>query len=92
MLRRRISATLGSLLLSTLIAAAPAIAATITVTTLVDELNADGDCSLREAVRAANTNLAVDDCDAGQGDQTDTITVPAGRGRDGAIYVVSRRR
>src|SRR5687768_6181835 len=53
-------------------------ATTIPVTTTVDELNADGDCSLREAVRAANTNLAVDDCDAGQNDQTDTITLPAG--------------
>jgi len=56
----------------------PASAATITVTTTVDELNTDGDCSLREAVRAANTNLAVDACAAGQNDQTDTIMVPAG--------------
>jgi len=53
-------------------------AAAIAVTTTVDELNTDGDCSLREAVRAANTNLAVDACTAGQNDQTDTITVPAG--------------
>ena len=43
-----------------------------------DELNTDGDCSLREAVRAANRNVAVDACPAGQNDQTDTITVPAG--------------
>ena len=77
MLRRRISATLGSLLLSTLIAAAPAIAATITVTTLVDELNADGDCSLREAVQAANTNAAVDACTAGAAG-LDTVVLPAG--------------
>jgi len=35
----------------------PVEAATIAVTTTSDELNADGDCSLREAVRAANTNL-----------------------------------
>ncbi len=56
----------------------PVEAATIAVTTTVDELNADGDCSLREAVRAANTNLAVDACTAGQNDQTDTITLPAG--------------
>ena len=27
---------------------------TILVNTLTDELNADGDCSLREAIRAAN--------------------------------------
>ena len=56
----------------------PVDAATIAVTTTVDELNTDGDCSLREAVRAANTNLAVDACAAGQNAQTDTITVPAG--------------
>ena len=77
MLRRRISATLGSLLFSTLIAAAPAIAATITVTTLADELNADGDCSLREAVQAANTNAAVDACTAGAAG-LDTVVLPAG--------------
>jgi len=53
-------------------------AATITVTTATDELNTDGDCSLREAVRAANTNAAVDACTAGQNTETDTITVPAG--------------
>ena len=53
-------------------------ATSIAVTTTADELNADGDCSLREAVRAANTNVAVDACPAGQSDQTDTITVPAG--------------
>jgi CSLREA domain-containing protein len=57
--------------------AAPAHAATITVTTPVDELNADGDCSLREAVRAANTNAAVDACTSGVTGQ-DTIVVPAG--------------
>ena len=56
----------------------PVDAATIAVTTTIDELNTDGDCSLREAVRAANTNVAVDACPAGQNDQTDTITVPAG--------------
>ncbi len=53
-------------------------ATTIAVTTTDDELNSDGDCSLREAVRAANLNVAVDACPAGQNDQTDTITVPAG--------------
>ena len=43
----------------------PAFAATITVNTNADELNADGDCSLREAIEAANTNAAVDACTAG---------------------------
>jgi CSLREA domain-containing protein len=47
--------------------------ATLTVTTLEDELNNDGDCSLREAIQAANTNTYVDAC--GEGDVlTDTIT------------------
>jgi CSLREA domain-containing protein len=54
----------------------PAYAAAITVTTTDDELNADGDCSLREAIQAANTDAAVDACPAGSG--ADTITLPAG--------------
>lgn len=49
---------------------------TITVNTTNDELNNDGDCSLREAVIAANTDTAVDACPAGNG--ADTIIVPAG--------------
>ena len=51
-------------------------AAGIAVTTTADELNNDGDCSLREAIQAANTNSVVDACVAGAGD--DTITLPAG--------------
>jgi CSLREA domain-containing protein len=51
-------------------------AATITVTTTDDENNTDGDCSLREAIRAANTDTAVDACPAGSG--TDTVELPAG--------------
>jgi CSLREA domain-containing protein len=54
----------------------PAYSATITVNTIDDELNSDGDCSLREAVQAANTDTAVDGCAAGSG--ADTIDVPAG--------------
>jgi CSLREA domain-containing protein len=49
--------------------------ATITVTTTADELNSDGDCSLREAIQAANTDAAVDACPAGSG--ADTITFDA---------------
>ena len=44
------------------------------VTTLEDELNTDGDCSLREAIEAANTNAPVDACPAGDAVITDTIT------------------
>ena len=42
----------------------------IAVTTTTDELNSDGDCSLREAVQAANTHTQVDACPAGNGDDT----------------------
>lgn len=52
-------------------------AATIRVTTSADELNADGDCSLREAVRAANTNAAVDACAAGISNGNDYIDIAA---------------
>ena len=48
----------------------------ITVNTTDDELNSDGDCSLREAIRASNTDSAVDACTAGAG--ADTINLPAG--------------
>jgi CSLREA domain-containing protein len=51
-------------------------ATTIIVTTTNDELNDDSDCSLREAIRAANTDSIVSGCDAGNGD--DTIVLPTG--------------
>lgn len=51
-------------------------AASLTVTTLEDELNEDGDCSLREAIVAANTDTATDACPAGNG--ADTIELGAG--------------
>ena len=52
------------------------LAGTITVNTTTDENNVDGDCSLREAIIAANTDTAVDACPAGSG--ADTISLPAG--------------
>lgn len=57
---------------------------TIQVTTTADELNNDGDCSLREAIQAANTNTAVDACPAGVADTPDEISIPAG------TYTLSR--
>jgi CSLREA domain-containing protein len=48
-------------------------AATITVTTTQDENNNDGDCSLREAILAAEADTAVDACTAGSG--ADTIAL-----------------
>jgi CSLREA domain-containing protein len=53
-------------------------ATTITVTTTADELTNNGNCSLREAIRAANTNTRVDACPAGSPGAADTILVPAG--------------
>src|SRR5436190_20379271 len=58
------------------VTALPASAATVTVTTNADELNADGDCSLREAIAAANTDAAVDACAAGSG--FDVVVLAAG--------------
>jgi CSLREA domain-containing protein/MYXO-CTERM domain-containing protein len=54
----------------------------ITVNTVADELNTDGDCSLREAITSANTDSATDACVVGAG--ADTVVVPAG------TYVLSR--
>jgi CSLREA domain-containing protein len=53
-------------------------AATITVSTTSDEIGADGVCSLREAVIAANSDTAGpgNDCTAGNG--ADTVSVPGG--------------
>jgi CSLREA domain-containing protein len=49
---------------------------TISVDTFDDELNSDGNCSLREAIQAANTDSSVDACAAGSG--RDVIVLPAG--------------
>ncbi len=51
-------------------------AATITVTTTVDDNTVNGNCTLREAIRAANLNAIVDACPQGSG--ADTIILPAG--------------
>ncbi len=76
-MRGLVTALVAVALLSTLMGGTQAAyAATITVTTTTDELNADGDCSLREAIQAANSDTAVDACPAGNG--PDTVVVPAG--------------
>jgi CSLREA domain-containing protein len=56
-------------------------AATIEVTSFADNLADNGDCSLREAIQAANTDTAIDACPAGSG--ADTIRLSAG------IYTLS---
>lgn len=58
------------------------LAATITVNTTTDEVNTDGDCSLREAFISSNDNTATDACTAGEV-VSDTIVVPTG------IFVLS---
>ena len=75
---RKISFLLGVALLITSLVLPVSVRAgtTITVNTIEDELNNDGDCSLREAIRAANLDTAVDACPGGSGD--DLIVLPAG--------------
>jgi len=55
-------------------------AADITVTTFADEINANGSCSLREAIINANANntSGSTDCVAGTVDGDDVINLPAG--------------
>jgi CSLREA domain-containing protein len=76
-------AVLAAGFLVVLLATQPAKAAvpgtTITVNTRVDESNARGDCSLREAIRAANTNSAVDGCKAGSATRSDAIRFSLGK-------------
>jgi CSLREA domain-containing protein len=49
---------------------------TITVNDVADSMAVDGNCTLREAVQASNTDDAIDACPAGNG--ADTIVLPAG--------------
>ncbi len=66
------------LLASLLILPVPSVfATTITVTTTVDDINGDRQCSLREAIRAADTNTAIGGCAAGVSG-ADTIIIGAG--------------
>jgi CSLREA domain-containing protein len=56
--------------------AASAHGATITVNATADSLAVDGNCTLREAIIAANTDAAVDACAPGSG--ADVVVLPAG--------------
>ena len=60
-----------------LLAVSQAHATTITPSTFDDDNTGNGNCTLREAIRAANANAAVDACPAGSG--ADTITLAVGR-------------
>ncbi len=57
--------------------ASPSAAATIEVTAIVDDATSNGNCTLREAIRAANMNVAQDECTGGD-PGADTILLPAG--------------
>ncbi len=46
------------------------------IDTTDDDVATNGNCTLREAIEAADTDMPVDQCSAGSGD--DTIVVPAG--------------
>ena len=63
----------GLLLVDASAASGAGVQGSLLVTTLDDELNDDGDCSLREAIQAATTNAAVDACGSGDAGE-DTIT------------------
>lgn len=80
-IRRTFTTTAIVALLSAVLAGplpAHAQSTTINVTTYSDELNSssNGKCSLREAVRAANSDTAVGGCPAGNG--ADTIVLKGG--------------
>lgn len=68
--------------------AQPVVAATIAVTTDVDEYGTGAECSLREAVQSTNDNADFDNCvSTGSYNNIDTIQLPADVG-DG-IYTLS---
>jgi len=76
--RALILATLAALAAFLVLPSGPAYAATITVNSTADNLTAsDGNCTLREAIRNANSNsdTTSGDCTAGSG--ADIITLPA---------------
>jgi|GEM_PF-2166423 len=75
---RRLLLLVAAALVGSLCSAPAAHAASgkITVTTTVDELSEDGNCSLREALRAANRDQPFDACAGGRG--ADLIVLPPG--------------
>jgi CSLREA domain-containing protein len=65
-----------------------AVSASILVNTTDDEFNADGDCSLREAVLSANSNTFFDNCNAGTtGEDSITLLVTGTIALDSEIEV-----
>ena len=77
MLWRSIARAAPVFVASLLAFATPSRAADIFVTTTEDGIANDGDCTLREAILAANTNTAVDECAAGTTWPQDVIVLTA---------------
>ncbi|HXJ36139.1 MAG TPA: right-handed parallel beta-helix repeat-containing protein [Candidatus Eisenbacteria bacterium] len=67
---------LGAMLVAAAVGSTPVTAAVIAVTSTEDAVLADGNCTLREAVRSANEDVAYDACTAGSGD--DVVSLGAG--------------
>ena len=75
----RLPATLAAPLTVLLLSTPMVGAATISVTTTNDEIINDSECSLREAITAANTNAAFQGCPAGEDlPAVDVIELPPG--------------
>ena len=68
--------SLGGALFAATCLFATVAAVDIPVTTPTDLIDLNGDCSLREAIEAANTDTVVDACPAGSG--ADVILIPTG--------------
>lgn len=65
--RRRRKILPRALLAFALLGGMAAQAATLTVNTAADDITVNGNCTLREAIQAANSDLPVDACPAGNG-------------------------
>ena len=76
-MRREVKTGLAALAVAVLAPASGATAASIAPDVTTDGIANDNNCTLREAVQAANTNAAVDDCAAGEADALDTISLAA---------------
>lgn len=74
MLQIRSVLSFASLLI--LLSSAPGHAATIVVNASSDGAGTAGQCELRDAITAANTNAPVDGCSAGSGDDTIVFNLP----------------
>ena len=73
----RLAVSILVLMVALVATSGPVHAATITVTTEADEFGTGAECSLREAIQAANTNAEFGGCPAGDVG-SDTITLPPG--------------